>query len=88
DDVRDFWRGEEGSLPALAQRISGSPDVYENDRRPTLASVNFITAHDGFTLADLTMYDEKHNEENGEDSQDGDSDNRSWGCGAEGPTDD
>ncbi len=88
DDVRDFWRGEEGSLPALAQRISGSPDVYENDRRPTLASVNFITAHDGFTLADLTMYDEKHNEENGEDSQDGESDNRSWGCGAEGPTDD
>ncbi|MGN7133915.1 glycogen debranching protein GlgX [Rhodococcoides corynebacterioides] len=88
DDVRDFWRGTEGALPALAQRVSGSPDVYENDRRPTLASVNFVTAHDGFTLADLTMYDEKHNEENGEDSQDGESDNRSWGCGAEGPTDD
>ncbi len=88
DDVRDFWRGTDGALPALAQRVSGSPDVYENDRRPTLASVNFVTAHDGFTLADLTMYDEKHNEENGEDSQDGESDNRSWGCGAEGPTDD
>ncbi|AJW42046.1 Glycogen debranching enzyme [Rhodococcus sp. B7740] len=88
DDVRDFWRGESGALPALAQRVTGSPDVYESTRRPTLASVNFITAHDGFTLADLNSYDDKHNEENGEDSQDGESDNRSWGCGAEGPTDD
>ncbi|MFI8568575.1 glycogen debranching protein GlgX [Rhodococcus sp. NPDC078407] len=88
DDVRDFWRGESGALSALAQRVTGSPDVYESTRRPTLASVNFITAHDGFTLADLNSYDEKHNEENGEDSQDGESDNRSWGCGAEGPTDD
>ncbi|MDJ0392874.1 glycogen debranching protein GlgX [Rhodococcus sp. G-MC3] len=88
DDVRDFWRGEAGSLGAFAQRITGSPDVYEDTRRPTLASVNFVTAHDGFTLADLTSYDEKHNEANGEDNADGESDNRSWGCGAEGPTDD
>ena len=88
DDVRDFWRGEPGSLGAFAQRISGSPDVYEGSRRPTLASVNFVTAHDGFTLADLNSYDEKHNDTNGEDNADGESDNRSWGCGAEGPTDD
>ncbi|NIZ91203.1 glycogen debranching protein GlgX [Kineococcus rubinsiae] len=87
DDVRDFWRGE-GSLGALTQRITGSPDVYEADRRSPLSSVNFITAHDGFTLADLTAYDEKHNDANGEDGNDGESDNRSWGGGAEGPTDD
>ncbi|MGA9873841.1 MAG: glycogen debranching protein GlgX [Rhodococcus sp. (in: high G+C Gram-positive bacteria)] len=88
DDVRDFWRGEDGSLGAFAQRITGSPDVYESTRRPTLASVNFVTAHDGFTLADLNSYDDKHNDANGEDNEDGESDNRSWGCGAEGPTDD
>ncbi len=88
DDVRDFWRGEDGSLGAFAQRITGSPDVYEDTRRPTLASVNFVTAHDGFTLADLNSYDDKHNEANGENNEDGESDNRSWGCGAEGPTDD
>ncbi|MGU3437723.1 glycogen debranching protein GlgX [Actinomycetes bacterium M1A6_2h] len=88
DDTRDFWRGEDGSLSALAQRITGSPDVYENDGRPVLASVNFVTAHDGFTLADLNAYDTKRNEENGENSQDGESDNRSWGCGADGETDD
>ncbi|OAK51123.1 glycogen debranching protein GlgX [Rhodococcoides kyotonense] len=88
DDVRDFWRGEPGSLGAFATRITGSPDVYESTRRPTLASVNFVTAHDGFTLADLNSYDEKHNDANGEDNADGESDNRSWGCGAEGPTDD
>ncbi|WP_432565084.1 glycogen debranching protein GlgX [Kineococcus sp. SYSU DK003] len=87
DDVRDFWRGQ-GSLGALTQRITGSPDVYEADRRSPLCSVNFLTAHDGFTLADLTAYDEKHNEANGENSQDGESDNRSWNCGAEGETDD
>ncbi|WP_432509723.1 glycogen debranching protein GlgX [Kineococcus sp. SYSU DK001] len=87
DDVRDFWRGQ-GSLGALTQRMTGSPDVYEADRRSPLCSVNFLTAHDGFTLADLTAYDEKHNEANGEDSRDGESDNRSWNCGAEGPTDD
>ncbi|WP_072803307.1 glycogen debranching protein GlgX [Rhodococcoides yunnanense] len=88
DDVRDFWRGEPGSLGAFAQRVTGSPDVYEGSRRPTLASVNFVTAHDGFTLADLNSYDDKHNDDNGEDNADGESDNRSWGCGAEGPTDD
>ncbi|SNT42177.1 glycogen debranching protein GlgX [Rhodococcoides kyotonense] len=88
DDVRDFWRGEPGSLAAFATRITGSPDVYEGTRRPTLASVNFVTAHDGFTLADLNSYDDKHNDANGEDNADGESDNRSWGCGAEGPTDD
>ncbi len=88
DDVRDFWRGEAGSLGAFAQRITGSPDVYESTRRPPLASVNFVTAHDGFTLADLNSYDDKHNDANGEDNEDGESDNRSWGCGAEGPTED
>ncbi len=87
DDVRDFWRGQ-GSLGELTQRITGSPDVYEADRRSPLCSVNFLTAHDGFTLADLTAYDEKHNDANGEDGADGESDNRSWNCGAEGPTDD
>nr|WP_205707000.1 glycogen debranching protein GlgX [Kineococcus vitellinus] len=87
DDVRDFWRGQ-GTLGALTQRLTGSPDVYEADRRSPLCSVNFITAHDGFTLADLTAYDEKHNEANGEGNNDGESDNRSWNCGAEGPTDD
>ncbi len=88
DDVRDFWRSEPGSLGAFAQRITGSPDVYEASRRPTLASINFITAHDGFTLADLNSYGDKHNDANGENNEDGESDNRSWGCGAEGPTED
>jgi len=86
DDVRDFWRGADGALGALAQRITGSPDVYEGAGRSALCSVNFVTAHDGFTLADLTMYAEKHNEANGEDGQDGESDNRSDNNGAEGPT--
>ncbi len=88
DDVRDFWRGEEGVLGAVAHRFTGSGDVYGGSGRDPLCSVNFITAHDGFTLHDLTSYDRKHNEENGEDSKDGESDNKSWGCGAEGPTDD
>ncbi|GAB3693431.1 glycogen debranching protein GlgX [Angustibacter aerolatus] len=88
DDVRDFWRGTEGALGEIAQRIAGSADVYQADGRSPLSSVNFVTAHDGFTLADLTAYDDKHNEANGEDNQDGESDNRSWGCGAEGDTDD
>ncbi|MFB9376036.1 glycogen debranching protein GlgX [Kineococcus gynurae] len=87
DDVRDFWRGH-GTLGDLTQRLTGSPDVYEASRRSPVCSVNFVTAHDGFTLADLTMYDEKHNDANGEDNNDGESDNRSWNCGAEGPTDD
>jgi glycogen operon protein len=88
DDVRDFWRGTEGMLGTVSQRILGSPDVYEDSRRSPLSSVNFVTAHDGFTLADLTSYDEKHNEANGEDNADGESDNRSSNNGAEGPTDD
>jgi isoamylase len=87
DDVRDFWRGE---VPAsvLAPRLSASGDVFNHGGRRPSACVNFITAHDGFTLADLVSYNEKHNEANGEDNRDGHSHNRSWNCGAEGPTED
>jgi len=88
DTVRDFWRGEPATLPELASRLTGSSDLYEHSGRKPMASINFVTAHDGFTLADLTAYDEKHNEANGEDGNDGESHNRSWNCGAEGPTDD
>ncbi len=88
DDVRDYWRGTEGMLATLSQRVLGSPDVYEESRRAPLSSVNFVTAHDGYTLADLTSYEQKHNEANGEDNNDGESDNRSSNNGAEGPTDD
>jgi isoamylase len=88
DSVRDFWRGEDGSLGELALRLTGSGDIYSSDRRVPTASVNFVTAHDGFTVADLTAYNEKHNEANGEDNRDGESNNRSWNCGVEGPTDD
>jgi isoamylase len=88
DDVRDFWQGEDQVLGTLAQRILGSPDVYEESRRAPLSSVNFVTAHDGFTVADLTSYNEKHNEANGEDNNDGESDNKSSNGGAEGDTDD
>ncbi|SRR5579883_16537 len=89
DTVRDFWRGEDETLGEFAYRLTGSPDLYfqQNGRRPN-ASINFITAHDGFTLNDLVSYNEKHNEANGENSQDGESHNRSWNCGAEGETDD
>jgi glycogen operon protein len=88
DTVRDFWRGVEGTLPELTTRLAGSSDLYgHGGRRPT-ASVNFVTAHDGFTLADLVAYDRKHNLANGEGDRDGTDDNRSWNCGAEGPTDD
>jgi isoamylase len=88
DGARDFWRGADQTLGDFAFRFTGSSDLYElNGRRPS-ASVNFVTAHDGFTLADLVSYDDKHNEANGEDNRDGASDNRSWNCGAEGPTDD
>jgi isoamylase len=89
DTVRDFWRGEESTLGEFAYRFSGSPDLYfqPNGRRPN-ASVNFITAHDGFTLNDLVSYNDKHNEANGEDNRDGESHNRSWNCGVEGETDD
>jgi glycogen operon protein len=87
--MRDFWRGQESGLGEFAYRFTGSPDLYfqMNGRRPN-ASINFITAHDGFTLNDLVSYNEKHNEANGENSQDGESHNRSWNCGVEGETDD
>ncbi|MET0861689.1 MAG: glycogen debranching protein GlgX [Microbacterium sp.] len=88
DDVRDFWNGKDAVLGTVSQRILGSPDVYEADRRSPLSSVNFITAHDGFTLADLTSYNDKHNAANGEDNNDGESDNKSSNGGAEGPTED
>jgi isoamylase len=88
DAVRDFWRGADGALGELARRLTGSPDIYGSDHRGPTASVNFVTAHDGFTLADLTSYNDKHNEANGEDNADGTNDNRSWNCGVEGPTDD
>jgi isoamylase len=87
DDIRDFWNGSENMLSDFAGRITGSADLYEDYRRPT-ASINLVTAHDGFTLHDLVSYNEKHNEANGEDNNDGESHNRSWNCGAEGPTDD
>lgn len=88
DEMRDFWRGEEGKLGEFAYRFTGSPDLYAiNGRRPN-ASINFLTAHDGFTLNDLVSYNEKHNQANEEDNQDGESHNRSWNCGAEGETDD
>ncbi|WP_169165310.1 glycogen debranching protein GlgX [Cellulomonas taurus] len=88
DTVRDFWRGEPSTLAEFASRLSGSSDLYEHSGRRPIASVNFITAHDGFTLRDLVSYNEKHNEANGEDNNDGESFNRSWNCGVEGPTDD
>ncbi|WAL39260.1 glycogen debranching protein GlgX [Brevibacterium sp. BRM-1] len=88
DVVRDFWRGEPSTVGEFASRISGSADLYANSGRRPFASVNFVTAHDGFTLADLVSYNEKHNEANGEDNNDGESHNRSWNHGVEGPTDD
>ena len=88
DTVRDFWRGEPSTLAEFASRLSGSSDLYEHTGRRPIASVNFITAHDGFTLRDLVSYNEKHNEANGEDNNDGESFNRSWNGGVEGPTDD
>jgi isoamylase len=88
DTMRDFWRGEPATLPEFASRLTGSSDLYEDDTRHPKASINFITAHDGFTLADLVAYNDKHNEANGEDNRDGTDDNRSWNCGVEGPTDD
>ena len=88
DTVRDFWRGEPATLGEFASRITGSSDLYKHDGRRPYASINFVTAHDGFTLHDLVSYNDKHNEANGEDNQDGADDNRSWNCGVEGPTDD
>jgi glycogen operon protein len=87
DTVRDFWRGEP-SLGDFASRIAGSSDLYEHSGRRPVASINFVTAHDGFTLRDLVSYNEKHNQANGEDNNDGESHNRSWNHGVEGPTDD
>lgn len=88
DTVRDYWRGEPATLGEFASRLTGSSDLYEATGRRPSASINFVTAHDGFTLTDLVSYDEKHNEANGEDNRDGESHNRSWNCGIEGPTDD
>jgi isoamylase len=88
DTVRDFWRGEPSTLGEFASRITGSSDLYQDDGRRPYASINFVTAHDGFTLNDLVSYNDKHNEANGEDNRDGADDNRSWNCGAEGPTED
>jgi len=88
DDVRSFFRGEDGSVGRLADRLLGSPEIYGHEEREAEQSVNFVTCHDGFTLNDLVSYNEKHNESNGEDNRDGANDNRSWNCGVEGPTDD
>jgi len=88
DAVRDFWRGEESTLGEFASRLTGSADLYEHTSRRPVASINFVTAHDGFTLRDLVSYNEKHNEANGDNNSDGESNNRSWNCGVEGPTDD
>jgi glycogen operon protein len=87
DTMRDFWRGQAG-VGGFASRLTGSSDLYEDDGRHPFASINFVTAHDGFTLADLVSYNEKHNEANGEGNRDGSDDNRSWNCGVEGDTDD
>ena len=88
DTVRDFWRGEFSSLPDFASRLAGSSDLYGTTGRKPMASINFVIAHDGFTLRDLVSYNEKHNEANLEGGADGANDNRSWNCGAEGDTDD
>jgi glycogen operon protein len=88
DAVRSYWKGDGGLIGELAYRITGSSDLYERSGRRPYASVNFVTAHDGFTLRDLVSYNQKHNEANGEDNRDGTDNNRSWNCGVEGPTDD
>jgi isoamylase len=88
DTVRDYWRGQPATLPEFASRLTGSSDLYETSGRRPVASINFVTCHDGFTLADLVSYNSKHNEANGEDNRDGTDDNRSWNCGVEGPAED
>ncbi|WP_062345590.1 glycogen debranching protein GlgX [Herbidospora yilanensis] len=88
DTVRDFWRGSSATLPDFASRLTGSSDLYATSGRRPIASINFVTAHDGFTLTDLVSYDRKHNDDNLEGNRDGSDDNRSWNCGVEGPTDD
>src|SRR5438093_8107589 len=86
DAIRRYWKGDERQVAELGYRLTGSSDLYEQGGRRPSASVNFVTAHDGFTLADLVSYNNKHNEANGENNHDGESHNRSWNCGAEGPT--
>jgi isoamylase len=88
DAIRAYWKGDGGLIGELAYRLSGSSDLYEGGGRKPFASINFVTAHDGFTLRDLVSYNDKHNQANGEENRDGESHNRSWNCGAEGPTDD
>ncbi|WP_337287749.1 glycogen debranching protein GlgX [Candidatus Methylomirabilis sp.] len=88
DDVRSFLKGDNGSVPRVATRLLGSPDIYGHEDREAEQSINFVTCHDGFTLNDLVSYNHKHNEANGENNRDGSDDNLSWNCGAEGPTDD
>ncbi len=88
DAIRSFWKGDEGRIGEMAYRLTGSPDLYEHDGRRPYASINFVTAHDGFTLNDLVSYNEKHNAANGNGNNDGDNNNLSWNCGVEGPTDD
>src|SRR4051812_49254687 len=88
DDIRDFFRGEHGVVPRVADRLVGSPEIYGHEEREIEQSVNFVTCHDGFTLNDLVSYNHKHNRANGEDNRDGADDNRSWNCGVEGPADD
>jgi glycogen operon protein len=88
DDVRSFFRGDDGSLQRFADRLLGSHEIYRHEQREAEQSINFVTCHDGFTLNDLVSYNEKHNETNGEDNRDGTADNRSWNCGIEGPTND
>jgi isoamylase len=88
DAMRSFWKGDEGKIGEVAYRLTGSPDLYQHDGKRPYASINFITSHDGFTLADLVSYNEKHNEANGEENHDGDNNNLSWNHGVEGPTDD
>ena len=88
DTVRDFWRGEAASLGEFASRLTGSSDLYAHSARRPIASINFVVAHDGFTLRDLVSYNDKHNDANGEGNNDGESHNRSWNCGVEGETDD
>src|SRR5208283_595926 len=88
DTVRRYWKSEEGTLSDLAYRLTGSSDLYQHDGRRPYASINFVTAHDGFTLRDLVSYNDKHNQANGENNQDGSNDNYSWNMGAEGGTSD
>ena len=88
DDMRAFWKGDGGLASEIGYRLTGSSDLYQNDGRKPYASINFVTAHDGFTMRDLVSYNEKHNDANGEDNNDGDAHNRSWNCGVEGETDD